>query len=151
MPWGGLAGWEGQFGVPALVFIFLEVDLEETAVIQAGVAPVSALSAVLQLPDETVVDGVTTVGDVEEDVDLLHVLHEAAGDGGADWASGAGLTGSVDNSGVDICGGAGGGGADRRGGQGQQPRHLSQEGEEEQHVDHFKSQQRLTSRGDGRV
>ena len=83
MPWGGLAGWEGQFGVPALVFIFLEVDLEKTAVIQAGVAPVSALSAVLQLPDETVVDGVTTVGDVEEDVDLLHVLDEAAGDSGA--------------------------------------------------------------------
>merc|ERR1711997_280441 len=99
MPGGGLAGWEGEFGVPALVLIFLEVDLEQTAVIQAGVTPVSSLSAVLQLSDETVVDGVTTVGDVEEDVDLLHVLHEAAGDGGA---GAAGLGWSVDNSGVDI-------------------------------------------------
>jgi len=151
VPGGGLAGREGQFGVPALVFIFLEVQPQQTAVIQVGVTSVTALPAVLNLPDETVVDGVAAIGDVEEDVDLLHVLHEAAGDGGAGWTSWAGLTGSVDNSGVDICGGAGGGGADRRGGQGQQPRHLSQEGEEEQHVDHFKSQQRLTSRGDGRV
>ena len=138
MPWSGLAGWEGQFGVPALVFIFLEVDLEETAVIQAGVAPVSALSAVLQLPDETVVDGVTTVGDVEEDVDLLHVLHEAAGDGGA---GAAWLGWSVDNSGVDISGGGGGGGG---GWQGQEVGDLCEETEEEQHVDHDNSEQGMT-------
>jgi len=138
MPGGGLAGREGEFRVPALVLIFLEVDLEETAVIQAGVAPVSALSAVLQLPDETVVDGVTTVGDVEEDVDLLHVLHEAPGDGGV---GAAGLAWSVDNSGVDISGGGGGGGGGR---QGQEVGDLSQETEEEQHVDHYNSQQGMT-------
>jgi len=108
------------------------------------VAPVTALSAVLQLVDEAVVDVVTTVGYVEEDVDLLHVLHEAAGDGGAGWP---GLGRSVDNSGVDVSGGDGGG----RGGQGLQAGHLCQEGEEEQHVDHYKSQQRLTSRVAGRV
>ena len=143
MPWGGLAGWEGQFGVPALVFVLLEVDLEETAVIQAGVASVTALPAVLQLADETVVDGVTPVGDVEQDVDLLHVLHQAAGDGGA---GPAGLAGSVDHPGVDIRGGAGGGG----GGQGQQVGDLGEEAQEEEHVGHFNSQLRLTSEAPGR-
>jgi len=107
VPWSGLAGWEGQFGVPALVFISLEVDLEETPVIQVGVSSVCPLPAVLQLGDQTVVDGVTTVGDVEEDVDLLHVLHEAAGDGGVGTT---GLGWSVDNSGADISRGGGGGG-----------------------------------------
>jgi len=118
VPGSGLAGWEGKFGVPALVVMFLEVDLEETSVVQAGMTSVSSLPAVFQLGDETVVDGVTTVGDVEEDVDLLHVLHEAAGDGGV---GATGLGWSVDNSCVDISrGGRGGGG----GGEGQEVDHL---------------------------
>ena len=118
----------------------LEVQLQEAAVIQAWVAPVTALPAVLNLADETVVDGVTTVGDVQKDVDLLHVLHEAAGDDGAGGAGLGGLGGPVDNSGVDIQGGGGGGGGQR-----QQAGQLGEEGEEEQDVDHYKSQQRLTS------
>jgi len=118
VPGVGLAGREGQFGVPALVLMFLEVNLEETPVIKAGMAPVSPLPAGFQLGDEIVIDGVTAVGDVEEDVDLLHVLHEAAGDGGA---GATGLGWSVDNSGVDISrGGRGGGG----GGEGQEVDHL---------------------------
>jgi len=117
----------------------LEVQLQEAAVVQARVAPVTALPAVLNLADETVVDGVTTVGDVQEDVDLLHVLHEAAGDDGTGGAGLGGLGGPVDNSGVDIRGGGGGGG-----GEGQQAGQLGQ-GEEEQDVDHYKPQQRLTS------
>jgi len=71
------------------------------------VTSVTALPAVLNLPDETVVDGVAAIGDVEEDVDLLHVLHEAAGDGGV---GATGLGWSVDNSGADISRGGGGGG-----------------------------------------
>jgi len=101
------------------------------------VASVSPLPAVLQLADETVVDGVTTVGDVEEDVDLLHVLHEAPGD---DRVGATGLGWSVDNSGVDICGGGGGGG-----GESQEVGHLGEEAEQEQHVDHYNSQQCMTS------
>jgi len=101
------------------------------------VASVSALSAGLQLSDETVVDGVAAVGDVEQDVDLLHVLHQAPGDDGVGTA---GLGGPVDDPGVDVSGGGGGGG-----GEGQEVDHLYEDAEEEEHVDHYKSQERVTT------
>jgi len=101
------------------------------------VASVSALSAGLQLSNETVVDGVAAVGDVEQDVDLLHVLHQASGDDGVGTA---GLAGPVDDPGVDVSGGGGGGG-----GEGQEVDHLYEDAEEEEHVDHYKSQERVTT------
>jgi len=145
MPGCSLAGGEGEFGVAALVFILLEIQLQQAAVIQARVASVSPLPAGLQLGDETVVDGVAAVGDVQQDVDLLHVLHQAPGDGGV---GSAGLGWSVDHPGVDISGGDGGGG-----GQGQEVDNLCEETEEEEHVDvdQYKSQDRVGSQLAGRV
>merc|ERR1719150_494603 len=99
----------------------------------------SMIRLVPSMGDETGVDGVAAVGDVEQDVDLLHVLHQAPGDGGV---GSAGLGLSVDHPGVDISGGDGGGG-----GQGQEVDNLCEETEEEEHVDvdQYKSQDRVGS------
>jgi len=126
VPWSLGLGREGQFGVPALFIVFLEVNPEEAAVVQPVVAPVIAVPAALQLTDHAVVDGVTAVGDVEEDVDLLHVLHQAPSDGRALTL----LVRPVDDPLVNVlllgCGG-----------QGEEEGDLDQEVDEEQHVDHY--------------
>ena len=100
-------------------------------------APVRALPAPLQLADHAVVDGVAAVRDVEEDVDLLHVLHEAARDGRALSL----LVWSVDNSLVHLrlCGGR----------QGQQEAELGQEAEGAQHVDRDVGLSVVNSQSDG--
>jgi len=124
MPGRLLDVWEGEFRVAALILVTLEVNLEKAARAEPGVSPVSALPAPLQLTYQTVVDGVTTIGDVEEDVDLLHVLDEAAGDGFSDWARGGVF--SVDYPGVKIIHAVDG--------EGDEEGELGEEREEKQHV-----------------
>ena len=67
---------EGELGVLALAVQHVEVDLQQAALGQLGVTSVSATLAVLDLVDHVVVDGVgvAVVGDVEENIDLLHIL-----------------------------------------------------------------------------
>ena len=76
-------GGEGELGVLALAPQPGEVNLQQTPGLQVRVAAVLTGLAVLDLTDHVVVYvvRVAVVGDVEEHVDLLDVVHEAAGDG----------------------------------------------------------------------
>lgn len=85
-------------------------------------SPVLSPLAALQLVDHAVVDGGAAVGDVEQDVDLLHVLHQAPGDGRVLTL----LVRPVDDPGVNVLSG---------GGEGEEEGDLQQEVEEE-YVDH---------------
>ena len=87
-------------------------------------SPVLASLAALQLVDHGVVYGGAAVGDVEQDVDLLHVLHQAPGDGRVLRL----LVRPVDDPGVNVLLLDGGG-------EGEEEGDLEQEGEEE-YVDH---------------
>ena len=73
---------EGQLGVPAVVLQGGEVNLQQAAGLEVGVASVCAGLAAPDLLHQVLVQGVrvAVVGDVEEHVDLLDVLHEAARD-----------------------------------------------------------------------
>jgi len=125
VPWSLGLSREGEFGVPALFIVFLEVNPEEAAVVEPIVAPVLAVPAALQLTDHAVVDGGAAVWDVEEDVDLLHVLDQAPSDGRALTL----LVRPVDDPLVNLllcCGG-----------QGEEEADLDQQVDEEQHVDHI--------------
>ena len=67
---------EGELGVLTIAVQHVEVDLQQAALGQLGVTSVRATLAVLDLVDHVVVDGVgvAVVGDVEENIDLLHIL-----------------------------------------------------------------------------
>ena len=67
---------EGELGVLTLTVQHVEVDLQQAALGQLGVTSVSATLAVLDLVDHVVVDGVgvAVVRNVEENIDLLHIL-----------------------------------------------------------------------------
>ena len=73
---------EGELGVSAVVLQGREVNLQQAAGLEVGVAAVCAGLAAPDLLHHVLVQSVrvAVVGDVEEHVDLLHVLHEAARD-----------------------------------------------------------------------
>ena len=70
---------EGELGVSAVVLQGGEVDLQQAAGLEVGVASVCAGLAAPDLLHHVLVQSVrvAVVGDVEEHVDLLDVLHSA--------------------------------------------------------------------------
>ena len=70
---------EEESGVGAILLEVGEVQLEQAAGRQTRVAVVRAGPAAFELLDQTVVDNVTPGGDVQEQVDLLHIVDQPVG------------------------------------------------------------------------
>jgi len=80
---------EEESSVGAVLLEVGEVKLEQTSRCQTGISVVRARSAALKLLNKTVIDYVTAFGNVQEQVDLLHIIDESIGPA-LDW---------------DLCGG----------------------------------------------